>query len=82
MFYSDNCDPCVVMDPLVSELEKSEDVKVERFEVWYNQENKKLLGEYAGLATIPFFYNEKTGKKISGETDYETLKTWAKDQTE
>lgn len=77
MFYSDNCDPCVVMDPLVSELEKSEDVKVERFEVWYNQENKKLLGEYAGFATIPFFYNEKTGQKISGETDYETLKTWA-----
>ena len=77
MFYSDNCEPCVLMGPLISKLEKSEDVRVERLEVWYNQENKKLLGEYAGFATIPFFYNEKTKKKISGETDYKALKNLA-----
>lgn len=80
MFYSDNCEPCVVMEPLVQRLEKEEGVKVERLEVWYNEKNKALLEKYAGVSTIPFFYNEATGKKIVGETDYESLKKWARPQ--
>ncbi len=77
MFYSDNCEPCVAMEPLVTTLEKEQNLKVRRLEVWYNQVNKGLLEKYAGLSTVPFFYNEANGKKISGETDYETLKNWA-----
>ena len=78
MFYEEKCDPCVVMEPIVNKLEKELGTKIDRLEVWYNQSNKKLLGKYAGLATVPFFYNEKTGEKIEGETDYETLKNWVR----
>lgn len=79
MFYEENCDPCVVMEPVVNKVEKELGVKIDRLEVWYNKNNKRLLEKYAGFATVPFFYNEATGKKISGETNYETLKKWAHD---
>lgn len=77
MFYEDKCDPCIVMEPLVDRLENELNLKLVRLEVWYNKNNRELLGKYAGLATVPFFYNEVTGKKISGEADYESLKNWA-----
>ena len=77
MFYEDKCNPCVVMEPLVDRLEKELDVKIDKLEVWYNEGNRELLTEYAGLPTVPFFYNEETRKNISGESDYEALKTWA-----
>lgn len=77
MFYTNNCEPCVVVEKVVKRLEKKENLKVDRLEVWYNQENKKLLRRYSDLATVPFFYNEVTSKKIVGEVDYDTLKNWA-----
>ena len=77
MFYEEKCDPCVVMESIVDKLERELGAKIDRLEVWYNHNNKKLLDKYAGFATVPFFYNEKTDQKISGETDYETLKSWA-----
>lgn len=77
MFYSENCESCMVMVPLVEKLEKNHSLKVDRLEAWFNRENKKLLEKYAGLATVPFFYNEATGKDISGEADFETLQNWA-----
>jgi len=78
MFYEEKCDPCVVMEPIVVKLERELGAKIDRLEVWYNQSNRQLLDKYAGFATVPFFYNEKTDQKISGETDYETLKSWAR----
>jgi thiol-disulfide isomerase/thioredoxin len=78
MFYSDNCEPCVVVEPLVKRLEKEKNLKVDRLEVWYDAENRKLLEKYAGFNAVPFFYNEVTGKKISGEADYPELVKWAK----
>ena len=77
MFYEENCDPCVVMEPLITKLEKELNVIVTRLEVWNNQENKKLLEKYAGFSIVPFFYNENTRSKISGETDFDTLESWA-----
>jgi len=77
MFYEEKCDPCVVMEPLVQKIEKELGVNVDRLEVWGNQENKRLLEKYAGVSMVPFFYNESTGVKISGETDFGTLKKWA-----
>lgn len=65
------------MASLVEKLEKSHNLKVDRLEAWHDQNNKKLLEKYAGLATVPFFYNERTGKKISGEADFDTLERWA-----
>lgn len=77
MFYEDNCEPCVVVEPFVTRLEKEHGVKINRLEVMNNQKNRQLLEKHAGLSMVPFFYNEITGQKISGETDYETLKKWA-----
>ncbi len=52
--------------------------------MWHNSENAKLLQKYDKDAEgnefcggIPFFYNEKTGKKICGNTSFEKLKAWA-----
>ena len=78
MFSSKNCEGCEAMNPLVEKLEQEQWLKIERLEVWYNNDNQKLLSKYAGFAATPFFYNEETEKKISGECDYESLKNWAK----
>jgi thiol-disulfide isomerase/thioredoxin len=78
MFYSDNCEPCAVVDPLVKRLERELNVKVRRLEVWSDQKNRKTLEKYAGFSAVPFFYNEATGKKITGEADYRELVEWAK----
>ena len=78
MFYEEKCEPCVAMEPLVDKLESELDLKVDRLEVWNNPDNKQLLDKYAGVSMVPFFYNEATGAKINGESDYEALKLWAR----
>jgi hypothetical protein len=69
------------MHSLVERLAKEEGIKVESLEVWHKKENEKKKleidnGELCG--GVPFFYNTQTKKFICGETDYETLKKWAK----
>ena len=78
-FYGTECPHCVRMHELVEKLEKENGVKVDRFEVWHNEENaKKLEGIDKGLCGgVPFFYNTETKKFICGETDYKELKNWA-----
>lgn len=68
------------MDPLIGRLEKETGAKVEKYEVWHNEENAKKLQEHdKGLCGgVPFFYNTDTKKFICGETSYEKLKEWAK----
>lgn len=78
MFSSKNCEGCEAMNPLVKKLEQEQGLKLERLEVWRNNDNQKLLSQYAGFSATPLFYNEATEKKISGECDYKTLKNWAK----
>mgnify|MGYP001600202552 FL=1 len=70
------------MVPLVERLEKEEDVKVEKYETWHNEENVKKMQEYdKGLCGgVPFFINTDTGKHICGESSYEELKKWAKEK--
>ena len=84
MFSGTECVHCKEMYPLVDKLEKEKKVKVTRLEVWHNSENAKLLEEYDNdgkgnkvCGGIPFFANERTGKKICGNTNYEKLKAWA-----
>jgi len=64
----------------VEQLEKELGVKVERFEVWHNEENAKKMGEYdKGLCGgVPFFFNTESQKAICGEAPYKILKEWAK----
>ncbi|MBI3671677.1 hypothetical protein HY249_02690 [Candidatus Azambacteria bacterium] len=78
-FYGEECPHCKNMDPLIEELEKELGLKVERFEVWSNEKNKKMLQEYDRnfCGGVPFFYNTASCEWICGEADPEKLKKWA-----
>ena len=78
-FYGTECTHCNAMKPLIERLEDELGVKVDRIEVWHNEQNAKKLeeidkGECGG---VPFFYNAKTGQKVCGAMSYEKLKAWA-----
>ncbi len=79
-FYGTECPHCKVMHARVEQLEKELGVKVERFEVWHNEENAKKMGEYdkGVCGGVPFFFNTDNQKAICGEAPYEILKEWAK----
>ncbi len=78
-FYGAECPHCHRMDIHVEKLEKEENVKVEKFETWHNEENAIKMAEYdKGLCGgVPFFFNTESKKWICGETNYENLKSWA-----
>lgn len=78
-FYGTECPHCIKMVPLVEKMKKESGVKVEKLEVWHNEENaKKLAGYDTGLCGgVPFFYNTETKKFICGSVSYEDLKSWA-----
>jgi len=67
------------MEPLVEQLEKETGVKVERLEVWHNDDNAKKMDGYdkGRCGGVPFFINTDTGAMICGEVSYEDLKSWA-----
>jgi thiol-disulfide isomerase/thioredoxin len=78
-FYGTECIHCNAMKPLIDKLEEETGLKVERLEVWHNEENARKMeeidqGECGG---VPFFFNRKTGQKICGAVSYEKLKAWA-----
>lgn len=77
-FYGQECPHCLNMHLLVEKLEKEEGVKVERYEVWHNQENAQKMREYAEgrCMGVPFFFNTETEDFVCGEADYERLKKW------
>ena len=83
-FYGTECVHCREVDPLIEKLEKEEGVKITRLEVWHNSENAALMDKLDRdekgqmfCGGVPFFYNEKTGKKLCGTTSYEKIKKWA-----
>ena len=84
MFTGTECVHCKEMYPLVEQLEKELGLKVEHLEVWHNAENAAFLESIdknpdgsVFCGGIPFFYNEKTRKKLCGNQKYEKLKAWA-----
>lgn len=78
-FYGEECPHCEDMHLLVAKLEKELGVKLEKYEIWHNEKNSKLMDKYDKnfCGGVPFFYNTKTNKWICGSTDYEELKGWA-----
>ena len=79
-FYGETCPHCIRMHPLVERLEKETGVKVEKYEIWNNEENAQKMKEYgeAKCLGVPFFFNTETQDFICGEADYERLKQWGK----
>ena len=78
-FYGTECPHCKEMEPLMERLEEDTNLKIERFEVWHNEKNAKLLEQLdqGFCGGVPFFFNRKTGKWICGSTTYDNLKRWA-----
>lgn len=78
-FYGDGCPHCEKMEPKIEELQEEENVEVEQLEVWHDEENAELMEEYdEGICGgVPFFFNTESEQWICGETDIETLKSWA-----
>ena len=60
-------------------LEQELGVKVQRMEVWHDEDSqKKFVDEARGICQgVPFFVNTETQKTICGEASYEKLKAWA-----
>lgn len=79
-FYGKECPHCIKMMPLVDRLEKEISVKVERYEVWHNEENARKMKEYDTelCGGVPFFFNTETKAYLCGEASYEDLQKWAK----
>ena len=72
------------MIPIIEKVEKELGIKFTKLEVWHDNGNANFMkqvdkdengNEFCG--GVPFFYNEKTGKKICGNTSKEKLKAWA-----
>ena len=78
-FYGKECPHCITMMPLVEKLEKEAGLKVEKYEVWHNEENTKKMAEYdkGRCGGVPFFINTDTNVIICGEASYEELRNWA-----
>tara|TARA_B100001971_G_C18168763_1_gene525818 strand:- start:771 stop:1025 length:255 start_codon:yes stop_codon:yes gene_type:complete len=78
-FYGKECPHCVEMQLLVEKLEKDTGVEVDRYEVWYSEENAKKMEQYdKGLCGgVPFFFNTDTNEHLCGSTSYNQLKEWA-----
>ena len=85
MFTGTECDHCHANLPEVGKAEKELGVEFVKLEVWHNAENAAFLekvdqdgqGE-VWCGGIPFYYNEKTGKKLCGPQKYEKLLALAK----
>lgn len=79
-FYGETCPHCVTMKPLLAKLESETGLKVERYEVWNNEENAKKMAEYDHdneCGGVPYFYNTDTKAHICGSSEYDALKAWA-----
>lgn len=79
-FMGTECEVCHEMAPVIERLEKEEGIKLTRYEIWHNEDNKQLFMEMdqGKCGGIPLFVNKKTGKTICGAASYEDFKAWAK----
>lgn len=85
MFHGKECPHCQQMMPLVDKLEEETNIKLERLEIWHNEENADLMRSYRdiiipkcrGQLRTPTFMNTETNDILCGEIEYEALKEWA-----
>lgn len=85
MFHGKECPHCQQMMQLVDKLEEETNIKLERLEVWHNEENADLMRSYkdiiipqcGGQLKTPTFMNTETNDILCGEVEYEVLKEWA-----
>jgi len=88
MFWARECPHCRNMMPLVDKLEQEIGIKLEKLEVWHNEDNADLMRSYrdilapkcGGQLRTPTFFNTENNDVLCGEVEYERLKEWALDQ--
>lgn len=80
-FYGLECPHCLRMEKILNKLIKEEGYKVEKIEIWHNEENNKMLEELdcedEPCGGVPFFLNQKTHKTLCGEVTAKEIKEWA-----
>jgi len=86
MFFGKECPHCRAMLPKAEKIEKEENVKIEKLEVWHNEENaekmrslEKLIRKgCGGEFGVPAFINQEKNDAFCGEKPLEELKEWVK----
>lgn len=79
-FYGTECHFCIQMAPIIERLEQEEKIKVQKIEVWHNQDNAEMFTrdyDQGKCGGVPFFLNRKTNKWICGAGSYDQFKSWA-----
>lgn len=79
-FYGVECTHCDLMEPLMKQLEEETGLTLRKFEVWYNDDNLRLLQrlDKDGVCNgVPFFYSKVKRDWICGATIYPNFKAWA-----
>ena len=80
MFYGATCPMTTRAEPIVAKVETALNTKVDRLEVYKNEENLKKYKEVGGLELcggVPFFYNTKTGSTVCGVREEAIITAWA-----
>ena len=79
-FYGQDCPHCIEPEKIVNGL-ILEGFKIQKLEIWHNEENDKLLEELDkgenSCGGVPFFLNKKTGKTICGDAPEKEIRKWA-----
>lgn len=65
--------------PIIEKLEKEKGVKVEKYEIWHNDENEKKFDEVNKnfCPGVPFFFNTDNSKTICGAVPEDEFITFA-----
>ncbi len=74
-FFGKTCPHCMTMKPIVEEIEKETGTKIEKLEVWEDEQNAEKMANYediiseacGGLAGVPSFVNVDTKQALCGE---------------
>ncbi len=86
-FIGHECIHCARMGPVVEAAERNIGQRIEKREVWHDEENARLMEETygdtlraacGGYIGIPAFVNEATDEALCGEQELETLLAWAR----
>jgi hypothetical protein len=79
-FYGLDCPHCEEAIRVVNDL-IIDGFDIKKLEVWYNEENDRILEELDNgedcCGGVPFFLNQKTGKTLCGEAPEKEIRAWA-----